>query len=406
MRKLSFILLALLLCQSLAWCLTWPQALQLAKDNNPELRSAQKLLDSSGWTYRRAYGAFLPQLSANASAGQTSVASFGANANYSYGLNASIDIFNASDLFSLRSAYAEYEYNQANYNLTAANILYDVRQAFISQLIAQANVETQERILARRKENTRMIALRYNSGIEDKGNLMRTQADEANASYNLSSAQRDLRLAKLNLSQLLGTPVDSAEAELQITGSPQPDYESLMLSAPAYLAAKYQLEAAEIQQQSTLNEFLPAVTLSGGYRKSGSSWPPTTDSNSVSLNLSYALFPGGTNFIDAVINNINMDKAKEDFAKSVNDTRFSVTSAYEGLNDALEGLEASRVLLAATAERSNISQEKYIDGLITYDEWYRTEDEYIGAQSGFLNAQKSALTADAAWQKSFGGYVK
>jgi outer membrane protein TolC len=210
----------------------------------------------------------------------------------------------------------------------------------------------------------------------------------------------------LNLSQLLGTTVASAEEELSFSQAAPADYESLLRASPSYRTAKYQLESADIQQQSTLGEFLPAVTLSGSYRKSGGSWPPTNDSNSVSLNVSLPIFPGGTNFVDEVINNIKLDKAKEDFAKAVKDARFTIASGYENLNDALEALSVSRTLLDATTERSRIGQEKYINGLLTYDEWDIIENDYISSQASLVNAQKNVLTADAAWQKSFGGFVK
>lgn len=370
------------------------------------MKSAQKQLDSSSWTYRRSYSALLPQLSANLSVGSTSVATLAASSNYSYGLSAGLDLFNASDYYGLKSAYANYQFNQASYDLTAANVLFEVRSAFVDLLMAQASVDLQQKILARRQEDSRLIELRYNSGNEDKGNMMSTQADEASAKYNLSSAERSLRLARLNLSQLLGTTVASVEEEPAFAKTAQPDYEALLNAAPAYRAAKYQLESADILQQSTLGEFLPDVTLAGSIRRSGASWPPSTDSTSLSLNVSLPLFPGGANIIDETINNIKLDKAKEDFAKSLKDTRFAIAGGYEGLNDALEALDVAKTLLAATTERSKIGQEKYINGLLTYDEWDIIENAYISSQGNYLNAQRNVLTADAAWQKSYGGYVK
>ena len=378
----------------------------MLRANNNELRSARKQLDSSSWTYRRAYTAFLPQLSANLSVGSTTVATLAATSNDSYGLSGSLDLFNAADIFSLRSAYADYQLNQAEYDLSEAAVLDEVRQAFISLLLAQASVDLQQKIVTQRRQNSDLIQLRYDSGNEDKGNLLSTRADETTARYNLSSAQRNQRLAALNLSQLLGQPVASAEEVVALAEPALPDYEALLNGAPAYMAAKYQLEAAEIQQQSTLNEFLPNVSLNGSYRKGGSSWPPDTDSNSLSVSVSFAFFPGGANFVDQVINNVKLDKAKEDFAKAVKDTRYSIVNAYENLSDALEALAAGKTQLAAATERSNIAQEKYINGLMTYDDWYLIENNYISAQIAVLNAQRNVLTADADWQKSYGGYVK
>lgn len=389
-----------------ARAITWPETVRLLKQNNNELLSAQKLLDSSGWTYRRSYSALLPQLSANLSAGSTTVATAAASASYSYGLNANLDLFSASDYFNLRSAYANYQFNQASYDLTAADALFNVRSAFIDLLIAQAGVDLQNKILARRQENSRLIGLRYNSGVEDKGNLMRTQADETSARYNLSSAERSRRLAILNLSQLLSTAVGSAEEDYKFSRTAQPDYESLLNLSPACRAAKYQLEAAQIQQQSTLSEFLPALTLSGSYRRSGGSWPPDVDSSSLSLNVAIPLFPGGANFVDEAINNLKLDKAKEDFAKALKDARFAIVSGYENFDDAQAALDSARTLLDATTERSNIAQEKYINGLLTYDAWDIIENEYITAQVSYLNAQRQVMAAEAAWEKSYGGYVK
>ncbi|MFA4967021.1 MAG: TolC family protein [Candidatus Margulisiibacteriota bacterium] len=406
LKRLLTASIVLLFLTGESFSLTWQEAQALLKQNNNELRSAKKQLDSSSWTYRRAYGALLPQLSANLSAGQSSVSTAAATSSYSYGLNANLDLFNSSDYYNLRSAYVNYQYNEANYKLNEAGILYTVRQAFIDLLIAQENVDLRKKILKQRQDNGSLIELRYDSGVENKGNLMQTKADEANAKYNLSSAQRDLGLAKLKLSQLLGAQIALVEEDLKFTASAQQDYDLLTSGAPDYLAAKYQLESADVQRQSTLSGFLPSVSLSGSYRKSGSSWPPSTDSNSVSFNVSYSLFPGGTNFIDKIIYDLNYDKAREDFEKSRKDTRYNIVQAYEKYADALEALEISKGYLAAALERSEIAQSQYINGLITYDEWSRIEDSYISAQSNLLNSQKSALSANAAWQKSYGGYVK
>ncbi|MBN3033627.1 MAG: TolC family protein [Candidatus Saganbacteria bacterium] len=405
-HKLALIAAASIWALTAAGAVTWPEAVRLLRANNNELRSARKQLESSGWTYRRSYTAFLPQLSANLSAGTTNVATLAASSSYAYGLTGTLSLFNASDIFSLRSAYADYQLNQANYDLNEANVLAEGRSAFIALLIAGARVDLQRKIVARRAENSRLIELRYEGGNEDRGNLLSTKADEAGARYNLSAAERDRRLAELNLSQLLGAAVASVEGALAFAAASAPDYETLLAAAPAYRAAKYQLEAAEVQQQSTLSEFLPSVSLSGSYRRSGSGWPPATDTNSLSVGLSFSFFPGGANFVDQVINNVRLDKAKEDFAKSVKDARYGIVSAYESLADALEALEAGKTQLAAATERANIAQEKYINGLMAYNDWYVITNNHIAAQSNLLNLQRNVLTADAAWRKSYGGYVK
>lgn len=407
-KSLLMIAITLLLVSS-AHAMTWQEALTLSKDHNNDLKSAQKQLDSSKYTYYRSYTGLLPQLSANMSMSQTGLASIGASATtvYSYGLNATEYLFNGPTNFSsVHSAYNSYLLNQANFQVSEASIYYQIRLAFIDLYVAQENVKLQDQILSRQKENSRLISLQYDSGAEDKGNLLRTQANEKQSEYNLNSAKRDLRLAKLKLSQLLGYDAVTAEGAMSTSPEANPDFDNLISNSPDYLLAKYQLESFKIAQGSTVNEFLPSLSLSGAYRNSGYNWPPNTETNSWSLNLSYSFFPGGSNLVDSVINNINLDKAKEDFEKSKKDVLYTIEDAFEKYNDSIENLEVKKSILNAATERSKIGQEKYINGLATYTEWDISESDLISSQISALNAQKSALYAEATWNKSFGGYIK
>lgn len=405
--RLFFAIFAVFLFATIVSATTWNEVIVLAQKNNNQLLSAQKQLEAARWAYVRSYSGFLPQLSASLASTQTSVASAGATSNYSYGLNATEYLFNGpSNIFSVRSAFINYELGQVNYYSTMAEVFLQVRQAFIDLLIAEKNADLQAKILDRRQENSRLIELRYESGAEDKGNLLRTKANEAQAAYSLSSAQRSRRLARLKLSQLLGSEINSVEGETGLSAEKSPDFGSLLTNSPDYLSAKYQLDLAEAASQGTLNEFLPSVYLAGSYRKSGANWPPDADSSAVSLNVSYSFFPGGANLADKIINNLDLDKARQDFQKNSKDVRFGLESAYEQYNDALENLEAQNSLASAVIERAKIGQEQYIDGLISYTEWDISENEYISAQIGLLNSQKNALNAQAAWYKSYGGYLQ
>jgi len=386
----------------------WSDVISIAEKNNNELISARKQMDAAGWTLNRAYTNFLPNVSANASMTETtSGGSPEASKSYSMGLSATQYLFKGMEnIYGLESAYADYEYYKANFQSIRAGVYYDVRSAFLDLLYAEENVVLLEKILEQRKENARLIRLRYESGKEDKGNLMRTEADQAEAEYNLSSAKRDLELARLKLSQLLGTQVDSAEGVVEVSSIEAPELDELAEKTPAYIMAKWDLKSAEIDKKSTISGFLPSVSLSGRWSKSGDEWPPERESSSWSLNLSYSLFPGGSNFIDTIIYDIRLDKAREVFEKSTKDVRYSLEESYKGFENALESLEVRKKSLAASEERAKIARVKYLNGLMTYDEWDRIERDYVNAQKTLLTSQKGALMAEAAWHKSYGGYVK
>ena len=404
---LSLVLLAIFLSADV-FALTWPEALSLAQRKSHELISAQKEVETSEWTYRKAISAFLPQLSASASMTETENSTNSATSkSYSYGVNATQYLFKGTEgIYGIQSAYANVEYNKASLQATRASVLYDLRFAFIDLFYAQEDLALSEKILKEREQNTRLIQLRYESGKEDKGNLMTTQADEAQAKYDLSAAGRDLKLARLKLSQLLQSNVVQVEGSGELKAPPEPVFDELLETTPSYITARKQLEMAELSHKASISGFLPSLSLSGNYRKKGSDWPPDEDSRSWSLNLSYPFFPGGRNIADRAIAGAGLDQAREEFDQSAKDLRYSLEENFEGFKDALQALEISKISLAAAEERAKITNVKYLNGLTGYDEWYRIENNNIRAQTGLLNAEKSAMLAEANWHKTYGGYVK
>jgi len=398
MKKIILIVVCLCLFANGAIALTWQQSLDLSADNSNEIKSAQNQLESFKWNYYKSYSTFLPQLSANAGTGTNSA---------SYGLSVSQNIFQGmSEYYNVESANANYQYYLSNLINTQANFFYDSRLAFLNLYVAQQNTIVQKTIFAYRSENARMIKLFYDSGKEDKGNYLRAQAQINEAKNNVSIAMRDEYLARFRLSQILETDVTTVEGKNEVIVPENIYYDSLIKNSPTYIMAKYTLDIAEIADKASVSEFLPDISLNGSYQRSGNSWPPTTSDKSISLNLSYSFFPGGSNIADFKINKYNFEKAKQDFAKTKRDLLYSLKNAYTSLRDAIDSFNTQRVYLSASQERAKISQAKYLNGLMSYNEWDIAQNDYINYQKSMISYGKLALQAEASWYKSYGGWIK
>ena len=397
----------LLIFQS-AFASQWSEVLLLAKQTNNDLGSGQKQVDAASWTYRKAYTNFLPKLSASANAGQTNNSSTGATSNnYSYALNVTIPIFTGfSNIANLQSAYNSYQLSMSTLDKTYSDVYLNLRTAFIDLLIAQENVKVTQEILDRRMQNVKLIKLAYQGGIEDKGNLLATTANQADAEHALSSAKRKLELARSNFSQLIDTKIVSVEGSTDVKDLPTPDFDSLTQASPQAAGAKLQLEAAKISQRAVISEFLPNVNLSGSLADSGTSWPPNNSSSSAMLSLSYSFFPGGANIIDKIVADINVDNAQEQFQKTLKQTRYAVESAFYNFKDSIESLSVRKVFLTASEAQDKIATEKYLNGLVTYSDWNIIENQYISDQQSLLLAKGNAMSAEAQYYNSYGGWVK
>jgi len=396
----------LLIFTTSAFALTWKQAVELLDEKSDSLKSAQKQLESAEWSYKKSLTVFFPQLSASAGLSENLVATNSATAKtYSYGLSATQSLFNGMDnIYGVQSANLNVEYYKANLDSTYANVYYNLRSDFLDLLFSQKKVVLYEKILKHRQDNAELIQLRYQSGREDKGNLMGTKSDEKQAEYNLNNVKRQLKLARLRLAQKLQIAINEIEEEFNIDLPEKVNYDQLMLKTPDYTLAKTQLETARISQRTAISEFLPTVSLSASYNRRGQNWPPdSVSSKSWSLNCSYALFRGGGSIADKIIADIALDQAREDFDSSVKDLRYNLQKSYEDFVDAIEALEVSRVALEAQIEKAQIAGVKYMSGLMNYDDWDKAENNYIKAQKSLLDAQKTALLAEANWHKNYGG---
>ncbi|MFA5104949.1 MAG: TolC family protein [Candidatus Margulisiibacteriota bacterium] len=386
---------------------TWSEVVALAKKNNNELKSAEKNLEAYEWSYKKSLTSFLPQLSASAAIGGTDTASFSAKSS-SYGLSATQSLFSGfGNINAARSAYAQMESARANLTQKTSGILYDVRAAFLDLLIAEKDLALQEQILVRRTQNSKLITLLYESGKEDRGNLMLTLADVESSNTAVSQAKRNLELARLKLSQLTGTQITKTDGTSLETNTPgNVDINMLSTTSPSYAIAKYTFDIASISADQVLAELLPSVSLSGNIRKSGSDWPPQTDSRSWALNLSYSFFPGGGNIADKVIKEIQKEQARQTFEQSKKDVLYSIKSAYDNFANKLEGLNVSGFYVNASTERAKIARTKYVNGLMSYNDWNTIENSFISAERAYLSAQKDTFVAEAAWHNSYGGWIK
>lgn len=412
MKKIYSVLLAVVISacsfHAVSSAETWQDVFSLAKKNNNELKSAEKNLEAFEWSYTKSLAPFLPQISTSASYGESSTASSARTKNSSYGLSATQNLFSGfGNINAARGAYAQMEYARANLTQTTSDIFYSVRSAYIDLLIAERDLKLQEKILSRRSENAKLIKLLYENGKEDKGNMMLTLADVESSKASISQAKRNLELARLKLSQLTGqeiTKTASTEMMPEVPGNA--DMRALSETSPSYAMAKYTFDTAAIAADQALAGLLPDVSVSGNVGKSGSDWPPQASSKSWSLNLSYPFFQGGSNIVEKVIKEIQKEQARQTFEQNKKDLFYSIKAAYDTFMGKIDTLNVNDLYLKASTERAKIARTKYVNGLMSYNDWNITENSYISAERNYLSAQKDTFVAEAAWHNSYGGWIK
>ncbi len=381
----------------------WEEILQTAMENNPALRTAENSLKSAEYALKSSYSPFMPRVSASASRGLTHDRS-------SAGLSAGISLFSGgANISSLGKSRISYQREKENYRRTLSNTVYNLKTAYAGLLRAVEEVSLSEEIYSRREENYRIVELRYEAGREDRGAYLRADADLARARMNLSSAKRDLELSILNLLKEMGLEerrTIDIEGTLDIESLPsEPEIEKLVKETPEYIIRTLGIESALYDRRISRSGFLPDISVSASrsYDIDGFDFTPAGDW-SAGISFSVPIFTGFRNKYNLKSSDIAIMTAKEQKRGAEMDIFYNIKSAFSSLENARERIAVQEKYFRASRERAEIAREKYLNGLISYQDWNTIENDYVGALGTMLGARHALFTAAAAWERVLGEY--
>lgn len=403
--------------------LTWEDCVRLAAQHNPDLLSALKAKQASRANYLGSYNRILPQLSLENSytkrnsssvstivgTGQTGTVTTTRESWQAQG-TASLDVINVGEWAAIRLSKATYNQSQANLQVASTNVLLALYQAFAATLYAQEQTNVARTIESLWRTNSEMIALRYDSGRESKGNKMRTDAELLQAETGVTQAGRDLRVAQQTLSQALG---EDRFQVLSVTGTwmtgnlaaTPPNLDLLVERQPRVLAQQAVVQQAKASLQSAYSTLFPNLSLaySRGYQDDHE-FPTANPYWTFTGLLSYPLFGGGpasTYFATAAANRV-VEKAEFDLRAIRNQIQTDLETAWSNYGQAQDQVNVQKAFLEASRQRRKESDVRYQNGLMSFENWQIVVTEQVNFEKGFLRAEQSLLLAEAQWRFASG----
>lgn len=137
-----------------------------------------------------------------------------------------------------------------------------------------------ESISKRRRDNMRMVTLRYEGGRENKGSSLFSKASLEQALFEVLQIHRGTEVARLNLARVIGK---TTELDFEVSGklswTPMEatiPFKPLVAQTPEHQQAEAQWQVAEAQSRIAQSDFYPELSLTGSYSKTGTIFPPNT----------------------------------------------------------------------------------------------------------------------------------
>lgn len=390
---------------SLQW-VTLEEGAALAAEANEQLSIARESVERARYTLKVEEAAFWPTLSGSAgySRSDSDTREGGASDQTSLGVSAQYSLFSGfADRARVQQASAALDQAMANRDGTAADVSATLRRGFTRLLYAQERVALAEAIAERRRQNLDLVQLRFNSGSENKGSLLRTQAGTRDAEVEVHQARRSVTVQQREFSGIVGRDQRDAwvaRGEWRTADpEPDPDWTALARATPAVRAARATLAGRQAAVAIARGAIYPDLALRAGLDRSGEEWPPDSDAWSVGATLSIPLFTGGRNVNQLADAKAALRQAAAEARQAEQTALLDLESAWANLRNAREQREVQVAYREAAEVRAEIAREQYANGLLSFQNWDQIEDELIQAQQSLLASERDAALAAAEWDR-------
>lgn len=389
--------------------ITWDKAVGLAKSHNSEILAESKNLEALQYGETGARSAFFPQLSASLSSTQSHQEEAGGNRGYSAQLSLRQNLFAGfADLNRYAKSKEDTLIATLKLQQKKAEVSARLKQSYANFLYAQNLVKLNDLIRQRRSENMKIVELRFEGGRENRGSVLLARAYYEEASYNYLQAQLLLNTYRAELATFLGL-----SSELDFVGddtvpmtepmSGEPAFEKLAMTTPKYLQAeadyrkgKYDLEIAKG------SGFLPSLDVAGGYGRSDEVFFPDKEGWNVGVTLSIPLFSGGKDWAATKSAASQWAAANHKKDATFRSEIVNLRTTFANYKVSSQRLKVDASLRDAQMIRGKIARGKYNNGLMSFEDWDRVENELIQSERAYLDSRRQRVSVEALWEQARG----
>ncbi len=397
--------------------LTWAQVMQEAARNNGELKAAVASLRASDESLRGSQSNFYPQVATSVGYGQSGSLASGSSlftgdasdskGSYNASLSLSQSIFSGwADQARVDQSKATRMSSEAQLNETKAKVSRDLKAAFAGLSFAQRLLTMQEDITRRRQENLKLVTLRYESGSENKGSVLLSQAYLDQAKLESLQTRNSLQVAQAELAQVLGRDLTTAlqvQDEIPtVTPAAPPDFGQLARQTPFHQQSESKVSSAQAAVVVARAGFFPTLSLSGNLGRQGDQWFPDRESWTLGVSLNYPLYSGGRDRAATYAAASNLIAAEASRSQSDRAQVTQLQQTYAAWLEAIENVKVENSFFQAAKLRAEIARNKYNNGLSTFEDWDLIESELIKRQRSILQSQRDRVVAEANWEQTQG----
>ncbi|MDP9176258.1 MAG: TolC family protein [Gemmatimonadota bacterium] len=400
------------------------EAIRLAQQNAPATVQARGSIQTSEFSVKQAYSAFLPSI--NLSAGtsrqkgdrfdtQGNLVPFTGNpASYSTGMNASLQLFDGGRrLFDIRKAKADVHAAEATEVTQRYQIALQVKQQYYNILAARESESAAQAQIDQAAQQLRSAGLRLRAGAATTSDSLRSVIQLGNARLAMLTARNNLGLANATLTRLVASPrtvtaTPSDTLDQRVTIPSLASLEPLVQRAPAIEQAEAEFESAKAATRSARTAYLPTVNMN--FSRGGSGLDPAFGlgdkryayNQSLNFSLSFPLFNNLNREVSLLRASVAEDNAEVTLRDAKLGARQTLVQALGQMTTAQQQVDIQTASVSAAVEDLRVQQRRYELGASTLLEVLTSQTQLDQARTELIRARYDYRVAKAQLEALIG----
>lgn len=334
----------------------------------------------------------------------------------------------------------QYEAEQESYNTKVLDVINECAKAYFDVLKAKTLVKIRKDNLDLTKKHLSISKQREAVGYSGKSDIYRWESSLAAATTELFEAVNNYRVSKISLNQILnrelGSPIsiidESIDGELynfylKRDGYSYIDNPEGFKKFTLFLVEEGRNNSPELKNLTLLSKaykrelkrykrerYLPVASLGGEaahvFDRSGEGSnvkgvDPEDDQWSVSLNLSWPIFSGGSKIVNKDKAELEIEKISSQISSTRQNIEFNIRSAVLNTVNKIVNLESSKTSAEFANKSLVLIQDSYARGKVSMTELINAQSESLSADLNYMNSVYGFLTSVFSLERAVGKFT-
>ena len=333
--------------------------------------------------------------------------------NNGYSINASLTLFNGfASLNNIKISQTAVKMGMSEEEKLENELCLAVMEAYYNVIYHSEMVDVLEEQVEVSKTNLRLMKKQYDLGQKGYPDVAQTEADLADREFQLATSMNSRDDAMLTLKSVMLWPIDEAlnidrsmaEADFSTMADEHDSVNEIIdyaiESQPSAEIAKGNLNKARLNLKTAKWQFLPTLSVSGGWSTSYYSYPGKSDyaappfhsqwrnnaGEYIQLNLSFPIYDRLSRFTNLSKKKNEYRRAEAQYRQTIQDIESEVSRAVQDKEGALKSLVLAIKRKDAQRETYMLHEKKMKQGVVSPVEFQTITNSYLNARAEEINA--------------------